>query len=878
MKVRILVMLFFLLSTVAFGHSGGVWIANDGCGHWYAIIFHYHGGEQGGPTDPNASAGLYIDYNKNGLFDVGGNTYTYDDVGGFQVSDGEFSRFTDWIDLTDKEADAHDYGIDPQIQGEVIAWLNANKSVGKDFTLELVIDAGTANSDWYEALVVPIRPLSPGTYKASTSTSSYVEEPYQAPYVNPFTINYFPKNGYTQTSYAQSLCGDKLKINTKFSQTCIEEFGVVYSLTNTNPVIGGTDVTSVIIYAGVSKDLVNEVIAQDIDASAFPANNVNFKAYYKQTINGELYTLYGPLLNPTAADPALDCDGDGIPNGIEMEKTIRDTDGDGIPDFKDLDSDNDGTPDSSEGGIADCDGDGIKDYHDDVLALEFIHQPDFTPFCEFTFDPVPIMFQSSSTTAVHQWQVNMNDGNGFSNIGEDAMYSGTMTDSLSISNYTVDINGFKFRVISSVASCNLTATSAEVVFTNGAPLPLVRDTTYYLGATALNIEVNAEATHFGYVYFFSDNTEGWDSYMDSEQPSTAAIDTLVYWVGQEIEDAVGDYCLSEKVKLTIIIGPPNTITGRSAPSNLSFKVSNIIDDSLVVLGPGLVTDPYVTISSGYQSGDVLTFIGELSEGVTVAYDAVTGKLQFTGEGTSEEWQMMFRKVAFQTSSTDLAARTITFVLDDNGYPGAPDLIVQHSRILNNNELPVITAGQVLNIDENSEAGVSVGFPKATDPEGATSFSAWKIVGGNAGETFAINPVTGEITVNNPALLDFETLTSFTLTLTVSDGENTSTTQTITISINDLPESSGDLEFYTAFSPNGDGVNETWNIPNLATYANCEVKIFNSDGIELFYNKGYTEQWDGTHKGKIMPLGTYYYLVRLNDSKNKIYNGNLMIIR
>lgn len=1056
MKEKILlIVLCLLFSKVGFGHSGGVWIANDGCGHWYAIIFHYHDGAQGEPTDPSASAGLYVDYNQNGVFDVGGIAYSYTDVGGFQNSDGEFSRFTDWIDLTDKYLSAHDYGSDIAIQNEVTAWLNTNKSSGKNYTIDLVIDAGDASSNWVEALVVPIRPISPGSYKASTSTSSVVEEPYQSPYVNPFSINYFPVNGYTQTSYAQSLCGDQLQINTAFTQTCVEEFGVVYSLTNTSPTIGGTDVTTVKLYEGLSKDLVDEAISQTIDASAFPANNVNFKAYYKQTINGELYTLYGQLLNPTSADPALDCDGDGILNGVEMEKPVRDTDGDGTPDFMDLDSDNDGVSDSNEGGIVDCDGDGIKDYHDDAIALEFISQPELVAFCEFPEHPVPIMFTSNSSSATYEWQVDMNDGNGFSTLAEDATYTGTTTDSLSISNLSIEMKGYKYRAIASVLSCNLTATSDQVILTEGAPLPIVRDTSYYLGETAANIEANVTGKLNGYIYFFSDSSDGWNSYMDSEVPNTSSIDTLVYWAGQYLEDGDGNYCLSGKVKLTVTIVAPNSITGRLNFKNTVFPLYTLVDDSIVVAGPGIVTNPHVTVSSGFMPGDLLVLLGTHPPGISATYDAVTGSLNFIGEEGSDEWEAVFRNVVFKTSSTDLSDRTINFVLSDSGYPGAPDLIVQHSRVLKNNidttapvipedialgttipmpessayytyelvsgagdsgndafvysdselktnvlfdfetqtsysirvritdsydnsyeqnyiitiadvdEAPIITTSQVFHVDENSRNGTSVGFVAATDPEGGTTpFSNWAIVGGNASGTFEIDPATGEITVSDSTLLDYESVQQYLIQISVMQGDITSIAETVTIILGDVPDNnvaptaillskntfdpsieaetaigqfsttdeddtefvyelvegagdddnslfliigdklylrnnsglSGTTEFTirvrstdpfgntieaqftiykeaysstsitipSTFSPNGDGINDTWIPGELKFYNDVIVEVFDRSGVPLFKTDNPEAGWDGKANGGRLMEGPFFYIIRIND--------------
>ena len=62
----------------------------------------------------------------------------------------------------------------------------------------------------------------------------------------------------------------------------------------------------------------------------------------------------------------VDADSDGVDDAIEAAGAV-DTDGDGTPDYLDLDSDDDGIPDTAEGnatGGPDTDGDGIPDYLD----------------------------------------------------------------------------------------------------------------------------------------------------------------------------------------------------------------------------------------------------------------------------------------------------------------------------------------------------------------------------------------------------------------------------------------------------------------------------------------------------------------------------------
>ncbi|MGE5521410.1 MAG: PKD-like domain-containing protein, partial [Candidatus Dadabacteria bacterium] len=63
-----------------------------------------------------------------------------------------------------------------------------------------------------------------------------------------------------------------------------------------------------------------------------------------------------------------------------------------------------------------------------------------------------------------------------------------------------------------------------------------------------------------------------------------------------------------------------------------------------------------------------------------------------------------------------------------------------------------------------------------------------------------------------------------------------------------------------FTPNGDGINDTWLIPNLAKYPNCKVLVFNRYGQAVFESIGYTKPWDAISNGKQVPFGTYYYII------------------
>jgi gliding motility-associated-like protein len=87
----------------------------------------------------------------------------------------------------------------------------------------------------------------------------------------------------------------------------------------------------------------------------------------------------------------------------------------------------------------------------------------------------------------------------------------------------------------------------------------------------------------------------------------------------------------------------------------------------------------------------------------------------------------------------------------------------------------------------------------------------------------------------------------------------------------------EIEIPGAFSPNSDGIDDNWVINGLNAFPNAEIVIVNRWGSEVFYAKPYTEYWNGENKnGKKLPSATYFYILKLNDTYNSVYKGNVFL--
>lgn len=89
----------------------------------------------------------------------------------------------------------------------------------------------------------------------------------------------------------------------------------------------------------------------------------------------------------------------------------------------------------------------------------------------------------------------------------------------------------------------------------------------------------------------------------------------------------------------------------------------------------------------------------------------------------------------------------------------------------------------------------------------------------------------------------------------------------------------ELEFPAYFSPNGDGLNDTWVIRNLDGYPDSTVEIYDRYGKRLisYTYRTQPDGWDGIYNGHLMPFDDYWYIVRRQDS-DKVYSGHFTLKR
>ena len=79
-----------------------------------------------------------------------------------------------------------------------------------------------------------------------------------------------------------------------------------------------------------------------------------------------------------------------------------------------------------------------------------------------------------------------------------------------------------------------------------------------------------------------------------------------------------------------------------------------------------------------------------------------------------------------------------------------------------------------------------------------------------------------------------------------------------------------------FSPNGDGINDYWKIPNILDLGRVHVKVYDRWGNLIYESTDYQNNWDGTYKGKPVPEGAYIYFII--TQKNGTQSGVVNLVR
>ena len=118
-------------------------------------------------------------------------------------------------------------------------------------------------------------------------------------------------------------------------------------------------------------------------------------------------------------------------------------------------------------------------------------------------------------------------------------------------------------------------------------------------------------------------------------------------------------------------------------------------------------------------------------------------------------------------------------------------------------------------------------------------------------------------------------TTFSIVIRVTDRDGNTLDKFFTITRTRKDFSS--LTITNAYSPNGDGANDAWGVPEIRFYEGARISVYDRGGLRLFYTENPDIRWDGTYNGKEMPVGSYFWVIEVIET-GEMRRGMLNLIR
>ncbi len=337
--------------------------------------------------------------------------------------------------------------------------------------------------------------------------------------------------------------------------------------------------------------------------------------------------------------------------------------------------------------------------------------------------------------------------------------------------------------------------------------------------------------------------------------------------------------IPDKTVCDVDFDPGATSSTPITYTSSDLSVAAIVSGKIHIVGAGTTT---ITADDGRSKyPQILTVTAALLPSVTIsplspdacALAAVTYSATPVNGGTTPHYQW---KVNGQNSGTDAATFTSTTLNDNDKITCVltSSLACVTSATATSNEAtfvldpPVTTSVTIVSsLTGTVCAGAEITFTATPGLPALKPDYQWKVNGANAG--------TNSATFTSKTLADGDIITC----VITSDGKclvnPTVTSNAITVAFNPLSQCI--IVVPNTFTPNGDGINDLWNITALLYYPDCGLSVFNRYGSVVYRSVGYGKPWDGTTNGSNLPVGTYYYILDLKNGK-KPMSGSVTILR
>jgi gliding motility-associated-like protein len=625
------------------------------------------------------------------------------------------------------------------------------------------------------------------------------------------------------------------------------------------------------------------------------------------------------------------------PESGELNYTISDTDSDSIYNYTELDSDNDLCPDVIEAGFISS-GDNylgatspptvnkngivlsgvgytIPNLNYTIAAPIIIDkQPENKSVCElqntvFTVDAASI--------SGYQWQVSADNGANWTDLFNNAIYSGVNTLTLSVTKVSQLMNMYQYRVFLNRTgnSCGSYSNAATLTI---LALPIINSSITLVqcdddtdGISVFNltqknnsISLNSALESFSY-YTTKAAAESKDSSLLITNP--LAYNTSDKTIYVRVENANGCFSVSQLNLVVSVTQIPNSfqitdykvcddfIDGVSTDTDgiSSFDFSNVTQEIINTLPV-----PASNYSISYYKNEA-DFLAETdASGNSLAIANISDYRNIGYQGSQKIWARVENSL-----SNDCFGFT-TFNLKVNPFPNIdlnidglenqivcnnlPELMVKLEAGINdgtpiNNYTyqwylngDIISGATTYSIEVNKEGTYTVEVKNTND---CSRTRIIKVVSSNIAEITAVR--VKDLREYNSVSMDVAGPGEYVYSITDSSGpyQTSNLFENVpvgfhTVYIKDL-NGCGIIKKEIAvlgvpkfFTPNGDGHNDVWKVEGVSAdfFSKSIIYIFDRYGKVITQFSGLDSGWDGTFQGNPLPADDYWYTAKFDDGR------------
>jgi gliding motility-associated-like protein len=625
------------------------------------------------------------------------------------------------------------------------------------------------------------------------------------------------------------------------------------------------------------------------------------------------------------------------PESGELNYTISDTDSDSIYNYTELDSDNDLCPDVIEAGFISS-GDNylgatspptvnkngivlsgvgytIPNLNYTIAAPIIIDkQPENKSVCElqntvFTVDAASI--------SGYQWQVSADNGANWTDLFNNAIYSGVNTLTLSVRKVSQLMNMYQYRVFLNRTgnSCGSYSNAATLTI---LALPIINSSITLVqcdddtdGISVFNltqknnsISLNSALESFSY-YTTKAAAESKDSSLLITNP--LAYNTSDKTIYVRIENANGCFSVSQLNLVVSVTQIPNSfqitdykvcddfIDGVSTDTDgiSSFDFSNVTQEIINTLPV-----PASNYSISYYKNEA-DFLAETdASGNSLVIANISDYRNIGYQGSQKIWARV------ENSLSNDCFGFITFNLKVNPFPNIdlnidglenqivcnnlPELMVKLEAGINdgtpiNNYTyqwylngDIISGATTYSIEVNKEGTYTVEVKNTND---CSRTRIIKVVSSNIAEITAVR--VKDLREYNSVSMDVAGPGEYVYSITDSSGpyQTSNLFENVpvgfhTVYIKDL-NGCGIIKKEIAvlgvpkfFTPNGDGHNDVWKVEGVSAdfFSKSIIYIFDRYGKVITQFSGLDSGWDGTFQGNPLPADDYWYTAKFDDGR------------